>query len=110
MIATSFVNVKKRIDNEENIELTPMNISRVWAIENSMLDIYSLLTHRIKGLGWSLKDFWEADTWTTSKLYCLELDLIDAEDREIKGKSPDKSKFNEPGMNKLYDEMFPYEE
>lgn len=110
MIATNFVNVKKRIDNEDNIVRTPMNTSKVWAIENSLLEMYSLLVHRIKGLGWSLKDFWEADTWTTSKLYLMELELIDAEEREMKGKSPDKSKYNNPEMNNLYDEMFPYEE
>ena len=40
----------------------------------------------------------------------MELDLIDAEEREFEGKSPDKSKYNSPEMNDLYDEMFPYEE
>ena len=109
MIAKSFVNVKKKTENE-HMTPNPMNTSKVWAIENALLEIYSLLIHRIKGLGWSLRDFWEADTWTTSKLYLMELDLIDAEERELKGKSPDKTKYNSPEMNDLYDEMFPYEE
>ena len=61
-----------------------MNTSMAWAIESSLLDIYFLLVHRIEGLGLSLNDFWAMDTWTTSRLYCLELDLIDKEEKEVK--------------------------
>lgn len=61
-----------------------MESSPSWALEEGMLNFYSLLAHRIKGLGWSLSDFWEADTWTTSKLYCMEIDLIKLEEKELK--------------------------
>ena len=74
----------KNNDDEEEITPNPMNTSRAWLIESTLLDIYSLLVHRIEGLGWSLCDFWKADTWTTSKLYLMELDLIDEEEKEIK--------------------------
>ena len=52
-------------------------------IESFFIEIYSLLAHRIKGLGWSLDDFWKCDTWTTSKLYCMELELIKEEDKKV---------------------------
>jgi hypothetical protein len=85
-----------------------MNVSRAWATESSLLDIYILLVHRIEGLGWSLKDFWEADTWTTSKLYLLELDLIDKEDKEL-NKHKDEADDSEE-MKDLYSEMWGDEE
>ena len=83
-----------------------MNTNRVWVIEEPLLHIYFLLTHRIKGLGWSLKDFWEVDTWTTSMFYLKELDLIDEEDKkfnENKNRPEDK---NDPEVDELYKEMF----
>lgn len=72
--------------------LSPYNTSPTWAIESFFIDIYFLLAHRIKGLGWSLRDFWEADTWTTSKLYCMELDLIAEEEKEL---NKDKEEVND---------------
>ena len=83
-----------------------METSATWAIESFFIEMYSLLAHRIKGLGWSLKDFYECDTWTTSKLYCMELYLIDKEDEELnKGKSTDEVHDSEE-MKDLYEEMF----
>ena len=95
--------VKDR-NNDEDIQLTPMNTSRAWAFESTMLEIYFLLAHRIKGLGWSLQEFWETDTWTTSKLYCMELDLIDEEDREFNKDKPESQNSKEVG--ELVEDMF----
>ena len=90
------------------MDLTPMMKSRSWTVERGLLDIYILLVHRIQGLGWSLDDFWAADTWTTSLLYCMELQLIDEEEKELKkGKrksSPEK--FNDDKAEKTYGMMF----
>ena len=86
-----------------------MEISPTWAIESVLIDMYWLLAHRIKGLGWSLNDFWSADTWTTSKLYCMEMDLIDKENKEFKNKK-DPAEENSPEMENLYAEMFGNEE
>lgn len=83
-----------------------MNTSRVWAIESFLIEIYSLLAHRIKGLGWSLNDFWEADTWITSKLYLMELALIESEDKELNDKKDKQAEFNNPEVEKTYEEMF----
>lgn len=52
-------------------------------LESFFIDVYFLLAHRIKGLGWSLKEFMECDTWTTSKLYCMELDVIAEEEKAL---------------------------
>lgn len=69
-----------------------------------MLDIYFLLAHRIKGLGWSLSEFWACDTWTTSKLYCMELNIIDEENKEL-NKGKDESEDSDE-MVDLYEEMY----
>jgi hypothetical protein len=63
-----------------------------------------LLVHRIKGLGLSLRDFWEWDTWTTSKMYCMELDLIDAEEEAMNNDTD--SKQDSEDMKDLYEEMW----
>lgn len=81
-----------------------MNTSPLWAIQSSLLEIYLLLVHRIQGLGWSLNDFWEADTWTTSKLYCRELDLITEEDKQLNG---DKEEYHDSEeVVDLFEEMY----
>ena len=94
----------KKID--EDIKLTPMNTSRAWQLEANLLMIYSLLSHRIKGLGWSLSDFWEADTWTTSHLYCMELDIIEEEEKELNNGKEKPEKSNDEEVEDLYSEMF----
>lgn len=73
-------------------------------IESIFIDIYFLLAHRVKGLGWSLKDFWECDTWTTAKLYCMELNLIAEEERKL-NESKDEANDSEE-MRDLYEEMY----
>ena len=81
-----------------------MNTSPLWAIQSSLLEIYLLLVHRIQGLGWSLNDFWEADTWITSKLYCRELDLIVEEDKKLNG---DKEEYHDDeDVVDLFEEMY----
>lgn len=62
---------------------SPYKSSPTWMVESVFIDIYFLLAHRIKGLGWSLNDFWQCDTWTTSKLYCMELDVISEEEKAL---------------------------
>ena len=46
------------------------------------------------------------DTWTTSKLYCMELDLIEEEDRELNKGKKDPTVNNNPEVEDLYEEMF----
>ena len=75
-----------------------------WAVESFFIEIYSLLAHRIKGLGWSLTDFWQCDTWTTSKLYCMELELIEEEDKQLNSNKDEIHDSEE--MKDLYAEMW----
>ncbi|MCF0115970.1 MAG: hypothetical protein HUJ56_11500 [Erysipelotrichaceae bacterium] len=86
----------------------------MWQIEETMLDVYLLLVHRIEGFGLSLKEFWETDTWTISKFYCTELELIEKEEKEYnKGKSGSSDGYlgeNDPTVDALFDEMFDYED
>lgn len=63
----------KNSEMENNIN-SPYRSSPTWFLEQGLLNIYFLLAHRIKGLGWSLNDFWEADTWTTSTIILEPLD------------------------------------
>ncbi len=69
-----------------------------------MLDIYFLLAHRVKGLGWSLTDFWKTDTWVTSKFYCMELNLIEEEERKLNESKDEENDSDE--MRDLYEEMY----
>lgn len=97
----------KIIHSEEEyteVDSSPYKSSPSWAIESAFLDIYFLLAHRIKGLGWSLSDFWACDTWTTSKLYCMEVNLIDEEEREL-NKDKEESQDSDE-MKDLYEEMY----
>ena len=95
---------KKSEDNEEELTPSPYRTSPTWAMESFFIDIYSLLVHRIKGLGLSLSDFWQWDTWTTSKMYCMELELIDEEDKALN--DDEDSKQDSEEMKDLYEEMW----
>jgi hypothetical protein len=95
---------KGKNNSDEDIKLTPWNTSRAWAIEQGLLEMYFLLAYRIKGLGWSLSDFWKTDTWTTSKLYCMELDVIDDENKELNKDKPEYQ--NSEEVTELVEEMF----
>ena len=86
------------------MKLSPYKSSYVWVIESFFIEVYFLLAHRIKGLGWSLSDFWACDTWTTNKLYCMECDVIDEEEKEL---NKDKEEIHDSDEVKdLMDEMF----
>jgi len=103
----TFLTHKKNYEDnphESPLTLSPYKSSPTWAIESFFIDVYFLLAHRIKGLGWSLSDFWACDTWTTSKLYCMELDVIDEEDRQMNESEDDKQDSSE--MRDLYEEMY----
>ena len=107
MMCLTFSNPKKNSEvNDDNLQktLSPYRLSPTWAIESFFIEVYSLLAHRIKGLGWSLREFWECDTWTTSKLYCMELDLIDEEERQLNESKDDLEDSAE--MRDLYEEMY----
>ena len=51
-------------------------------IEKQFIDEYFLLTRRVKGMGLSLKDFWEMDYTIFGQLLRNELDIIEAERKE----------------------------
>ena len=90
--------------SNDNVTLSPYQSSSVWAIESFFIEVYFLLAHRIKGLGWSLEEFWSCDTWTTSKLYCMESNLMDKEEQEINGDKEEIQDSDE--MKDLYVEMY----
>jgi len=90
--------------NNGDVNPSPYNTSVTWMVESVFIEIYSLLAHRIQGLGWTLTDFWQCDTWTTSKLYCMELELIEEEDRKFNESEDDQQDSDE--MRDLYEEMY----
>ena len=55
-------------------------------------------------MGLSLNDFWQWDTWTTSKFYCMELELIDEEEKALNDDKESKEDSDE--MKDLYEEMW----
>ena len=102
MMQITFLTVNDGYD--EDVVLSPYKTSPTWAIESFFIEVYFLLAHRIEGLGWSLDDFWACDTWTTSKLYCMECNLIDEEEREL---NKDKEEVHDDDeMVDLYKEMY----
>ena len=52
-------------------------------IERQYIDEYFLLTRRVKGMGLSLNDFWEMDYTIFGQLLRNELDIIEAEKKEM---------------------------
>lgn len=73
-----------------------------------MLEEYFLLVRRVKGLGLSVKDYWELDTWTTAKLLDLEKSIIEEEQREYNKQNKvyeERPDGNSEEMNDLVDEM-----
>ena len=106
MMFLTFLTHNEKLEANDNLQntLSPYKSSPTWAIESFFIEVYSLLAHRIKGLGWSLREFWETDTWTTSKLYCMELDLIEEEERQFN--QSDDEKHDSEEMRDLYSEMY----
>lgn len=61
-------------------------------IEKQFIDEYFLLTRRVKGMGLTLKDFWEMDYTIFGQLLRNELDIIEAERKEAeKGRLESKT-------------------
>lgn len=52
-------------------------------IERQFIDEYFLLTRRVKGMGLSLNDFWDMDYTIFGQLLRNELDIIEAEKKEM---------------------------
>ena len=79
-----------------------------WYIEEAMLEEYFLLVRRINGLGLSIQDYWELDTWTTAKLLDMEKQIMDEEQREYNKQNKvyeERPEGNSDEMNDLVDEM-----
>ena len=52
-------------------------------LEEILLNKYFLLVKRVEGIGLSLNDFWEMDTKQFNQLYNNELEIIQAEQKEM---------------------------
>lgn len=72
-----------------------------------MLEEYFLLVRRIKGLGLSIKDYWELDTWTTAKLLSLEREIMEEEAKAFNDKEDyvERPDGNSEEMNDIVDMM-----
>lgn len=76
-------------------------------IEEFLLEEYFLLVRRIPGISLSIEDFWELDTWTTSKLLTMEREIMKEEQEAYSDKKEYKERPDENSeeMNDLVDEM-----
>lgn len=54
------------------------------ALEEVMLEQYFLLVRRIPGISLSPREYWETDTYTTTKLLELEHEVIKKEEKEYR--------------------------
>lgn len=66
------------------------------------------MVRRIQGIGLSLDDYWEMDTWTTAKLVALEKAIMDEEAKlnpNTKTEYNERPDGNSEEMNDLVDEM-----
>ena len=73
-----------------------------------MLEEYFLLVRRIQGIGLSVKDYWDLDTWTTSKLLRMEEKIIEEEQKEYNKNNKvyeERPDGNSEMVNDLVDEM-----
>lgn len=94
------------MENSEDDDLSDIPLS--WYIEEAMLEEYFLLVRRINGLGLSIQDYWELDTWTTAKLLDMEKQIIEEEQKEYNKqnkKYEERPQGNSEEMNDLVDEM-----
>lgn len=79
-----------------------------WVIEETMLEDYFLLVRRVQGIGLSVEDYWELDTWTTAKLLDMERKIIEEEQKEYSKQNNEyveRPDGNSEEMNDLVDEM-----
>ena len=77
-------------------------------IEEQQLEEYFLLVRRIPGISLSIDDYWQMDTWTTSKLLLMEKAIIEEEQKELnksKKTYEERPQGNSEEMNDLVDEM-----
>ena len=72
-----------------------------------MIEEYFLLVRRIQGIGLSIDQYWEMDTWTTSKLITMEKAIMDEEAKQYSDKKEytERPDGNSEEMNDLVDEM-----
>lgn len=73
-----------------------------------MLEDYFLLVRRIQGIGLSIDDYWNLDTWTTRKLLSMEMAIIEKEEEEYNKNNNnyvERPEGNSEEMNNLVDEM-----
>jgi len=66
------------------------------------------LVRRIQGLGLSIDDYWELDTWTTAKLLDMEREIIKEEQKEYNKQNKtyeERPDGNSEEMNDLVDMM-----
>ena len=96
-------------DESENSDKTDISdIPLSWLIEESQLEEYFLLVRRIQGIGLSVNEYWELDTWTTAKLLDMEKQIIEEEQKEYNKqnkKYEERPEGNSEEMNDLVDEM-----
>ena len=72
-----------------------------------MLEDYFLLVRRIQGIGLSVDEYWELDSWTTAKLLNMERQIIEEEQKEYskqKNEYIERPDGNSEEMNSLVDE------
>ena len=94
------------MDNSEKKDLSDIPLS--WIIEEAMLEDYFVLVRRIQGIGLSLDDYWQMDSWSTAKLLSMERAIIDEEIKsnpDYKNKYEERPEGNSEEMNDLVDEM-----
>lgn len=72
-----------------------------------MLEEYFLLVRRIQGIGLSVEEYWELDTWTTSKLLSMERKIMEEEEKAYSDKKEyvERPEGNSEEMNDIVDEM-----
>ena len=73
-----------------------------------MLEDYFLLVRRVTGIGLSVADFWELDTWTTAKLLDMEHNIIEKEKEELdksQNKYVEQHEDNSMEMNNIMDKL-----
>ena len=73
-----------------------------------MLEDYFLLVRRVQGIGLSVEDYWELDTYTTAKLLDMERKIIEEEQKEYSKQNNEyveRPDGNSEEMNDLVDEM-----
>lgn len=93
-------------DDKEDKELSDIPLS--WVIEEAMLEDYFLLVRRIQGIGLSVDEYWELDTFTTAKLLSMERKIMEEEQKEYNKNNKEyieRPDGNSDEMNDLMDEM-----